>query len=387
MLSSRLLKHPLPAGVLAIAVVVVFAAALLSVEGQIEIAALVGFAVLAIYLAARLNLTEVVGEAFRRNESAMLLAVLAGFVAVILWFAEDHFPLLLIATVLLYAIVAIGLNVQFGYTGIVNFAGASFFGVGAYTAAVVVKYTSVPHLLALPLGGVVAALVGAALMFPMLRTKGHYTAVVTIAFAILFKTFLEVNDTLGGPQGLRIRGVSVFGWSPNSSLEIGSLEISHYAVYGLAALALAAAAYLLTRRLERSWIGLLMDSVRIDETAAACFGVEIAGWKMLAFTWGNFLAGIAGALYALMVGYIAPNNFTFGDSLILVSIVLIGGIGNLWGAIVASAIVVVLPEKFQVIQEYRFLLYSVLVILLLLFRPQGLLPRRMRAYFSGGGAP
>ena len=112
-----------------------------------------------------------------------------------------------------------------------------------------------------------------------------------------------------------------------------------------------------------------------------------AGMAAAAFAWGNFLAGIAGALYALMVGYIAPNNFTFGDSLILVSIVLIGGIGNLWGAVVASAIVVVLPEKFQAIQEYRFLLYAGLVILLLLFQPQGLFPRQMRAFVSGRASP
>ena len=380
--SFRPANSPLPAGIATVAALVVFVIVLLAVERQSNIAAVVALAIGALYLASRFKLAVLVGEAFRRRESAMLLAVLLGFLAVIAWFVEDHFPLRLVATVLLYATVGIGLNVQFGYAGIVNFAAASFFGVGAYTAAVLVKYTGVPHLLALPLGGITAAVIGAVLMLPMLRTKGHYTAVVTIAFAILFKTFLEVNDTLGGPQGLRIRGIQVFGWSPNSTLEIGSLEISHYAIYGLAALALAAASYLMTRRLERSWIGLLMDSIRIDETAAACFGVQIARWKMLAFSWGNFLAGTAGALYALMVGFIAPNNFTFGDSLILVSIVLIGGIGNLWGAVIASAFVVILPEKFQVIQEYRFLLYAGLVILLLLFRPQGLLPRQMRSYIG-----
>lgn len=383
----RLADFPLLTGLAAVGALVVFVIVLLAVEHQAAISAVIAIACGALYLASRLELTQAVAEAFRRHEPAMLLAVLAGFLVIIAWFAEDHFPLLLLATVLLYATVAIGLNVQFGYAGIVNFAAASFFGVGAYTATTLVRYTALPHLLALPLGGVMAALVGAVLMLPMLRTKGHYTAVVTIAFAILFKTFLEVNDTLGGPQGMRIRGVNVFGWSPNATLEIGSLEISHYAIYSLAALALASAAFILTRRLERSWIGVLMDTIRIDETAAACFGVQIARWKMLAFVWGNFLAGVAGALYALMVGFIAPNNFTFGDSLILVSIVLIGGIGNLWGAVIASAFVVILPEKFQVIQEYRFLLYASLVIVLLLYRPQGLLPRGMRSYFGGRTSP
>ena len=363
-----------------IAVAVVFVIAMLAAERQLAILALAVAALVALVLASRLSLTDHLADAFAQHEPAMLSAVVVGFVAIIAWYAEDHFPLLMVATVLLYTTVGIGLNVQFGYAGIVNFAAASFFGVGAYTAGVLVHYTSVPHLLALPLGGIAAALVGSVLFLPMLRTKGHYTAVVTIAFAILFMTFLEVNDTLGGPQGMKIRDVRVFGWAPNSTLEIGSLEISHYAIYGLVALAVMAAAFVLTRRLERSWIGVLLDTVRIDETAAACFGVAIARWKMLAFTWGNFLAGVVGALYALMVGFIAPNNFTFGDSLILVSIVLLGGLGNLWGVVVASAFVVILPEKFQIIQEYRFLLYAGLVILILLFRPQGLLPRAMRTF-------
>jgi ABC-type branched-subunit amino acid transport system permease subunit len=107
---------------------------------------------------------------------------------------------------------------------------------------------------------------------------------------------------------------------------------------------------------------------------------------VLAFTLGNFLAGTAGAAYGHVLGFIAPNNFTFGDSLILVSIILLGGIGNLWGVAVAAAFVVILPEKFQVIQEYRFALYAVLVILILLFRPQGLLPRQLREYVGGGKA-
>jgi ABC-type branched-subunit amino acid transport system permease subunit len=139
-------------------------------------------------------------------------------------------------------------------------------------------------------------------------------------------------------------------------------------------------AFIVVKRIEQSWIGLSMDAIRLDEIASACHGLDIARWKILAFTLGNFLAGTAGALYGHVLGFIAPNNFTFGDSLILVSIVLLGGIGNPWGVAVAAFIVVILPEKLQIIQEYRFILYASLVILILLFRPQGLLPRPLRDY-------
>src|SRR5262249_32998532 len=288
----------------------------------------------------------------------------------------------MIPTGLILMTAALGLTVQFGYAGIVNFAGAAFLGIGCYTAAVLTQH-GVPPLLILPLGGIAAAVIGSVLILPVLRTRGHYAALITIAFGILFKTFIEVNDALGGPQGMSVGSFSLAGWSFNDPIRIGGFEASFYFAYVLAALALLVLAFALVRRLERSWIGLSLDAIRLDEVASACYGLDIARWKVFAFTLGNFLAGCAGALYGHVLGFIAPNNFTFGDSLVLVSIILLGGIGNPWGVVAAAAFVVILPEKFQVIQEYRFALYASLVILVLLFRPVGLLPRALRDYFPG----
>jgi ABC-type branched-subunit amino acid transport system permease subunit len=280
-------------------------------------------------------------------------------------------------------VATLGLNIQFGYAGVLNFAGASFFGIGAYTAAVLNQHTAVPHLLVLLIGGLMAALIGSILLLPVLRTRGHYAAVVTIAFALLFKTFLEVNDVLGGPQGLQVRTMKVLGWSFNDNITIGGVTLSFYVSYFLLSLILLVLAFILVRRIERSWIGLNLDALRLDETAASCFGLNIVRWKVTSFLLGNFLIGIAGALFGMVGGFVAPNNYTFADSLILVSILLLGGIGNPWGLVVATLIVVVVPEKLQTIQEYRFLLYALLVVIVLLFRPEGLLPRPVRRYFPG----
>ena len=226
-----------------------------------------------------------------------------------------------------------------------------------------------------------AALIGSILILPVLRTRGHYAALVTIAFGILFKVFLEVNDTLGGPQGIQVKPIVLFGWNFNNPIKhrrlraprsISPICCSRSSCWSLE--------LRVVRRLERSWIGLSLDAIRLDEIASACYGLNLARWKVLAFTLGNFLAGVAGAVYGHVLGFIAPNNFTFGDSLILVSIILLGGIGNPWGVVVAAAFVVILPEKLQIIQEYRFVLYASLVILILLFRPEGLLPRQLREY-------
>lgn len=368
-----------------IALATVYLVALLGAEKQPVIIALLAAGVAAVVAAGWFGVLRGIGEAFSAHEDKMGLVAIAALAAVGAWFHEDHFVLLLVVTVLLTTVATLGLNIQFGYAGVVNFAGASFFGIGAYTSAVL-NATAVPHLLVPLIGGVLAALIGSVLLLPVLRTRGHYAALITIAFALLFKTFLEVNDVLGGPQGMQVKGMTLFGWSLNDNVEIGGITLSFYLSYFVLSLVLLVAAFVLVRRLERSWIGLNLDALRLDETAAACFGLDITRWKVTAFLIGNFLIGTAGALFGTVGGFVAPNNYTFADSLILVSILLLGGIGNPWGLAVATFIVVVVPEKLQTLQEYRFLLYAVMVIAVLLFRPEGLLPRQVRRYFAGGRA-
>ena len=370
-------------GALAMALATAYLIALLAVEKQGLIVGLLALAIVAVLAANKLCWLEPVSRSFADREDALSALAIAAACAVAAVFHDDHFVLLLFCTVLIYTVATLGLNIQFGYAGVLNFAGASFFGIGAYTSAVLNAHTAVPHLLVLLVGGAIAALIGSLLLLPVLRTRGHYAALVTIAFALLLKTFLEVNDVLGGPQGLQVKGMKIFGWSFNDNLEFGKISLSFYMNYFLVSIVMLVGAFVLVRRLERSWIGLNLDALRLDETAASCFGLDIARWKITAFTLGNFLIGMAGALFGMVGGFVAPNNYTFADSLLLVSILLLGGIGNPWGLVVATIIVVVVPEKLQTIQEYRFLLYALLVIMVLLFRPEGLLPRPVRRYFPG----
>jgi ABC-type branched-subunit amino acid transport system permease subunit len=370
-------------GVVAVALATAYLIALLAVEKQPLIIGLLALAIAAVLAANWLGWLAPVSRSFADREEPLAGLAIAAAFAVAVFFHDDHFVLLLVCTVLLYTVATLGLNIQFGYAGVLNFAGASFFGIGAYTSAVFNAHTAVPHLLVLLIGGLIAALIGSLLLLPVLRTRGHYAALVTIAFALLLKTFLEVNDVLGGPQGLQVKGMKIFGWSFNDNIEIGKISLSFYWSYFVVSMLLLIGAFILVRRLERSWIGLNLDALRLDETAANCFGLDVARWKITAFTLGNFLIGMAGALFGMIGGFVAPNNYTFADSLLLVSILLLGGIGNPWGLVVATVIVVVVPEKLQTIQEYRFLLYALLVIMVLLFRPEGLLPRPVRRYFPG----
>ena len=368
-------------GLAALAAATVYLIALLAAERQALIISLIGVGIAAVTFIAWFRLFDALSHSFVENEDPLGACAILAVVAIAAYFRDDHFAMLLIVTVLLYSVATLGLNIQFGYAGVLNFAGASFFGVGAYTSAVLGTYTAVPHLIVLAAGGVAAALVGLLLILPVLRTRGHYAAVVTIAFALLFKTFLEVNDVLGGPQGMQVKGMKLLNWSFNDNVEIGPISLSFYMNYFVVSLALLIAAFILVRRLERSWIGLNLDALRLDNVAASCFGLNIARWKITAFLIGNVLIGVAGALYGMVSGFVAPNNYTFADSLVFVSILLLGGIGNPWGVVVATIIVVIIPEKLQTLQEYRFLLYALMVTAILLFRPQGLMPRPVRRYF------
>ncbi len=378
-----------PAIVLALATIAltIYMWLFLHAETQLGVAALLITAVVATILSRRTGATQQLEQSAARRPGLARLWALGGILALIAAFYNEHFVLLMICSVLLYTTACLGLTLQFGFSGVANFAGAAFFGIGGYTTAVMITHTGVPHWLVIVLSGLMAALVGSLLILPVLRTRGHYAALVTIAFGLLFKTFIEVNNVLGGPQGLQVPGMQLFGLAFNDGFTLFGIDFSFYVSYALLSLTMVASVFVIVKALERSWIGLSMDVVRTDETAAATFGLHIARWKVVAFMMGNFFAGIAGSVYAMLMGFIAPNNFTFADSLLMLSIVILGGLGNPLGLIPAAIIVLVLPEKLQFIQEYRYLFYGVLVIAILLFRPDGLLPRKTRLFFQRGAKP
>src|SRR6516225_3411242 len=193
-------------GLATLTVATFYLIALLAAERQELIISLIGLGIAAITVITWFRLFDGLSRSFVENEDVLGACAILAVIAIAAYFHDDHFVMLLIVTVLLYSIATLGLNIQFGYAGVLNFAGASFFGVGAYTSAEL-NATGVPHLLVLLIGGLLAALIGSILLLPVLRTRGHYAAVVTIAFALLFKTFLEVNDVLGGPQGMQVKGM------------------------------------------------------------------------------------------------------------------------------------------------------------------------------------
>lgn len=352
---------------------------LLHAEQQGQVIALLAAFVAVFALAEKVPAGRRIVGLCRAHPGTVNLTAAVSILAIAAALREEHYTLLMMATVALFATAAAGLTLQMAFPGVPNFAGAAFFAVGAYVAALLGN-TGIPHLLVLLIAGLAAAVLGLVLLLPVLRTRGHYAALVTIAFGLLLRAFLEVNDVLGGPQGMKVKSFSLFGLDFSRVTEIGPYDVSFYLPYALASCALFGLAFFLVRRLETSFVGVALDAVRSDEVAASVFGLSIARWKATAFLLGNAMIGVAGALYGMMNGFVNPNSANFGDSLIMLSILVLGGLGNLWGAVVAAVVILVIPEKLQAIQEFRLVIFALLVIAILRFRPSGLMPRAVRDF-------
>ncbi len=327
------------------------------------------------------NRTQIVVDAFKSSRAFVLglgavLLLLFPIVASVVLRQGTYWMLVLIQT-MIYLMVALGLNFQLGSTGMMNLATAAFYGVGAYAAGMLSLRLGLPAILTLPAAGVIAAAFGLILSVPIYKTKGHYLALVTLAFGYMIVLALDNTAFTGGAQGLmNIPEIRIFGYS-----FIRPLAGMHfYANYFYLATILLAATVAVFYRLQNSWVGLSLTTIRDDEIAAKCSGVNTAVWKLGAFATGNFFMGVAGALYAHMIGFISPPNFQFIESLVIVSIVILGGMDNLLGITLGAVILVLLPEKMRVITEYRVLIYGVLIVAMLIFRPRGLLPFKPREY-------
>jgi ABC-type branched-subunit amino acid transport system permease subunit len=282
---------------------------------------------------------------------------------------------------LLYVTMAQGLNLQIGTAGVINLAGAAFSGLGGYTVGLLTVTLGFPPWLAVLGGPLVAVAVGAVLFVPILKVRGHYLALVTIAFGFIFNILMNNLEFTGGPQGIKnIPTLRPFGYAFTTPLRLGDIALPYHANFYYAALGLAALVTWLAWRLRNSWFGLTLNTLRDDEVAAKCSGVAVARYKLLAFSFGNAFIGLGGAFYAVMVGFVSPPDFDFGYSLIMLSVIILGGLDSIPGVVLGALLLIPLPERFRMLHEYRLLLYGLAIILVLLFRPRGLWPAAIRRY-------
>ena len=342
-----------------------------------------GAALAAAALLLRLSprLRGALGGAFAAHHAAALVG--AAVLAVLLPFALRASPYwTFVATLaLLYVTIGQGLNFQIGTAGLINLAGAAFAGLGGYAVGLLTVTAGWPAWLAVALGPAVAVVVGALLFVPILKTRGHYLALVTIAFVFIFNILMNNFEFTGGPQGIKnIPTLRLFGYAFTTRPSVLGVTLPSHANFYFAALAVAGVTTAVIRRLHDSWLGLALNTLRDDEIAAKCSGVSITRAKLTAFSVGNVFIGLGGALYAVMVGFVSPPDFDFGYSLVMLSVIIIGGVDSIPGVVLGACLLLPLPERFRFLHEYRLLLYGVVILVMLLYRPRGLWPAAVRRY-------
>jgi branched-chain amino acid transport system permease protein len=281
----------------------------------------------------------------------------------------------ILITIIIYAMLAHSLNIITGHAGQISLGHAAFLGIGAYTSAMLYTEAGFSFWLSIPLSGLVAGAIGALLAIPCLRVRDDFLAITTMGIGFVAEAVFLYTPFFGGAMG--IGGINLPNWFGR---EMTKSE------YFLLILLVFGFLLFLDHRMGRSWIGLAWASIREDEQAAGAMGVDVVRFKVLAFILGSAIAGLAGGFYAHFLTFIMPQNFGFGQSIVILCMVVFGGIGTRWGPILGAIILGVLPEISRPIMEYRTFVYGLLLVAMMRFQPGGILgaesilPKVLRRY-------
>ncbi|MDY7566137.1 high-affinity branched-chain amino acid ABC transporter permease LivM [Pseudomonas sp. RTC3] len=289
--------------------------------------------------------------------------------------------------ILIYVMLGLGLNIVVGLAGLLDLGYVGFYAVGAYTYALLSHYYGLGFWICLPIAGMMSALFGFLLGFPVLRLRGDYLAIVTLGFGEIIRLLLRnLTGLTGGPNGIsNIPKPTLFGLTFEKTAAEGMQTFHEF--FGIAyssvnkviflylvALLLALLALFVINRLLRMPIGRAWEALREDEIACRALGLNPTIIKLSAFTLGACFAGFAGSFFAARQGLVTPESFTFIESAIILAIVVLGGMGSQLGVILAAVVLILMPELMRDFSEYRMLMFGALMVLMMIWRPQGLLP-------------
>ena len=269
----------------------------------------------------------------------------------------------------IYVILSVSLNLIVGYSGLLSIAHAAFYGVGAYVAALMALKFHSPFLANIVCAVILSGLLGALLGIPSLRIRDDYFAIATFAFQVI--TFSVMNNWVsftGGPMGLPgIPQPAIFGW-----------KITTHYDFLVVVFLLCVITLWISHKIVTSPFGRVLKAVREDEIFAQAMGKNVASYKVLIFVIGAGMASVAGVMYAYYISFIDPTSFTIMESIFIISIVIIGGAGNIWGSVLGAAVLVILPEALRflgmpssIAANMRQIIYGALLVIFMLFRPQG----------------
>lgn len=289
----------------------------------------------------------------------VLAVILLGFPRVV----GNEYLMRIATMILIYVVLASSLNLIIGFTGMYSLGHGAFYGIGAYVSAILATTLGWPFWLSMPLAGLFTALVGAFLGLATLRLRQTFLVFGTLAFGEIVRiVIMNWPELTRGPMGIPgIPSPVLFGF------ELASSTHWYYLILGFTALMVFIIARLYRSRVGRAWV-----AIREDEVAAASMGVSVFGYKVLAFTISCLIAGLAGAFYAHFVSFISADQFGMSESFLILTMVALGGTGSIIGPIIGAIILMVIPEAFRFLAEFRGVLYGAILILVIVVKPEGL---------------
>jgi branched-chain amino acid transport system permease protein len=281
-------------------------------------------------------------------------------------------------TALIYVVVGLGLNIVVGLAGLLDLGYVAFYAVGAYSYALLNHHFGLGFWLVLPIGAALGMLFGILLGFPVLRLRGDYLAIVTLGFGEIIRLILENwNDFSFGPSGIaNIPRPSFFG--VNLALHQAHVYL-YYLMIGLAVFTIFVVRRLQDSRIGRAWIAL-----REDEVACQAMGIDKTKTKLSAFALGATWAGMSGVVFAAKTTFINPASFTIWESIIILCVVVLGGMGSILGVICGAMILILLPEYLRAFSEYRMLIFGLVLVVMMVFRPGGIVSDVRKVYHFEG---
>ncbi len=313
-------------------------------------------------------------ELFINKYKTVLLVFSLALLLLVPVFDFNLYIMNIIIKIIIYIVLALGLNILVGYTGLVSLGQAGFVAIGAYTTAIVTTRFGFNFFTSIILAVILSICVGVIVALPTLRLTGTYLAIITLGFGEIVRTIIIVWEPVtNGPLGIRnIPKPSIFGLQ---------LTLNNGGLYYLSLLLLFLV-LIVNIRFYNSKTGRALRSIKRDETASIMMGISTTYYKVLAFVLSAIISAISGAVYSTQLGYIDQNTFTFDMSTMILSIVILGGMGTIRGMVLGSVILVILPEMSRSLMDYRFVMYGLILVLMMRFRPQGILGWRSRKPFK-----
>jgi branched-chain amino acid transport system permease protein len=275
----------------------------------------------------------------------------------------QNYLLLILNTIGIYIIVNAGLDIVYGYSGQISIGQAGFYAIGAYVSAMLSTGLGLPVVLTMLSGALAAALVGAVIAIPSTKVVHHFLALVTIGFGEIVRLiFHNGGERTGGPDG--IAAIPPLRLGP---LDFASSQSYYYIVLLSAIALLAAKASLVNSRIGRAFL-----AIKLNPEAGSAFGIDVPKYKVIAFTIGAFYAGVGGALYAHLFKFISPETFTLNQSVLFLTMVLLGGAGSFWGPIIGSVLLAVVFELLQGLGTFQMAVYGLVILMVVFFMPTGI---------------